>query len=136
MKRLSMVIITAAIYTAVIAGVSFYVARKTAVREATISVISETPTEHKVLISNVESLPDVRQQEIFRECFYSPIEIEGILRADVFHIRAANKCQEARKDFILKAEISESGNWKFYAGASVGAILISGAGYCAYRIIR
>jgi hypothetical protein len=136
MKNFAFAIITIAIYTSVVAGVSFYVARKTATREATISVIRETPTEHKVLMPNIESLPDVKQQEIFKECYYSQIEIEGILRADVFHIRAANKCQEARKDFILKAEISESGNWKFYAGASVGAILISGAGYCAYKILR
>lgn len=135
MKRFTAYLVALTVYTAAVSGVTYFLTRKFT-QAGGISIVRETSTEHKILIPNVEALPEARQQEVFKECFYSPIEIEGIIKANVFHVRAANKCQVAEKDFYLKAEAGTSGNWKFYAGFAGGALLTAGVGYGAYKLFH
>lgn len=98
------------------------------VRDPEIRILTKTETvrEWKYKAQDLDALPLDRQWTIYRECYYSPIEIDGVITQNaILHVRAATSCQTATRDFTI--ECGQAGNWKTYAIIGGAGLLTGGA---------
>ena len=115
-------------YTVFVIGATLFVERKYFPVEPVVKIVEKTKTVHTLQITNTEQLSYTQQYDVYKECFFSPIEIEGIMRQDnILSVTAGNKCQKAERDFKLGIEGNTSGNWKTYAVVGGVGLLIGGA---------
>jgi hypothetical protein len=96
-----------------------------------IKIVRQTETVREWKYRDIDRLPLTEQMMRFRECYYSPIEIEGIMRQNTLHVRAGNECQTAQRDFAL--ECGQSGGWRTYAIIGGAGILAGGAAVLLLR---
>lgn len=98
-----------------------------------VRIVTETKTvrEWKYRDAEIAALPASDQLALYRECYYSPIEIEGIMRQNTLHVRAGNECQTAQKDFVFEGQGSAS--WRTYAIIGGAGILAGGAAVLLLR---
>ncbi len=102
--------------------------------DGSVRVVTETKTVREWKYKDVPSLPVNQQFEIYKQCYFSPIEIDGIVRENALHIKAYTSCQSAQRDFVLECDSDD--NFKFYVGLAAGGVIVGGLGYTAYRSIR
>lgn len=119
-------------YTVFVIGSTLFIEKKYFAPEPIVKIVERTRTVQTAKITNTEQLSYDERYDIYKECFFSPIEIEGIMKQNnILSVTAENKCQKAERDFKLGVEGNTSGNWKTYAVIG-GVSMLVGGGIALY----
>ena len=94
------------------------------------------PVYQNIIKKNISKMPEAEKDAALK-CFHESDFILDIKQKDNSNSYVAYSAlcgRQVNREFMIP--VSESGNWKLYAGITLGGVLVAGGIYGGYKLIK
>lgn len=110
--------------------------RESRVKKDTVKVIKKVDTPVR---RDYSSITELEKTDLLKKYDTTPMEMQHTIKKQTNFsttVETSWRLGDRTGTETIQVPVASSGNWKFYVGVAVGAIIVGGAGIAVYKLTK